>query len=80
MDFPDGGAVLDLDVAWIHGSEAPKYNTDPDIQVHAADQHTDETPLELTTQHLEEVQRTLAGHDRQRDRCVLPQMIITPAG
>lgn len=38
--FPDGGAVPDLDVAWIHGSEAAKYNTDPDIQVHACDEHT----------------------------------------
>jgi hydroxyacylglutathione hydrolase len=38
--FPDGGAVLNLDVAWIHGSEAAKYNTDPDIQVHACDEHT----------------------------------------
>jgi hypothetical protein len=38
--FPDGGVVLDLDVAWIHGSEAAKYNTDPDIQVHACDEHT----------------------------------------
>jgi glyoxylase-like metal-dependent hydrolase (beta-lactamase superfamily II) len=40
ITFPDGGAVLDLDVAWIHGSEAAKYNTDPDIQVHACDEHT----------------------------------------
>ena len=38
--FPTGAAVLDLDVAWIHGSEAAKYNTDPDIQVHACDEHT----------------------------------------
>jgi len=38
--FPAGGAVPDLDVAWIHGSEAAKYNTDPDIQVHACDEHT----------------------------------------
>lgn len=38
--FPDGGAVPDLAVAWIHGSEAAKYNTDPDIQVHACDEHT----------------------------------------
>lgn len=38
--FPDGGGVPDLDVAWIHGSEAAKYNTDPDIQVHACDEHT----------------------------------------
>jgi hydroxyacylglutathione hydrolase len=30
----------DLDVGWIHGSEAAKYNTDPDIQVHACDEHT----------------------------------------
>src|SRR5437762_12827993 len=38
--FPAGGAVPDLDVAWIHGSEAAKYNTDPAIQVHAYDEHT----------------------------------------
>jgi hydroxyacylglutathione hydrolase len=38
--FPDGAATQDLDVAWIHGSEAAKYNTDPDIQVHAYDEHT----------------------------------------
>jgi glyoxylase-like metal-dependent hydrolase (beta-lactamase superfamily II) len=38
--FPDGGAVPNLDVAWIHGSEAAKYNTDPDVQVHAYDKHT----------------------------------------
>ena len=25
MDFPDGGAVLDLDVACMHGSAAAKY-------------------------------------------------------
>ena len=30
----------DLDVAWIHGSESAKHNTDPDIQVHAYDEHT----------------------------------------
>jgi glyoxylase-like metal-dependent hydrolase (beta-lactamase superfamily II) len=33
-------AALNLDVAWIHGSEAAKYNTDPDIQVHACDEDT----------------------------------------
>jgi hydroxyacylglutathione hydrolase len=38
--FPDGGAVPNLDVRWIHGSEAAKYNRDPDIQVHACDEHT----------------------------------------
>jgi glyoxylase-like metal-dependent hydrolase (beta-lactamase superfamily II) len=38
--FADGAAVLDLDVTWIHGSETPKYDTDPDIQVHACDEHT----------------------------------------
>jgi hydroxyacylglutathione hydrolase len=38
--FPAGGTVPDLDVTWIHGSEAAKYNTDPDIQVHACDEHT----------------------------------------
>src|SRR5580693_2590664 len=40
IGFPDGPAAIDLDVAWIHGSEAAKYNTDPDIQVHACDEHT----------------------------------------
>ena len=30
----------DLDVSWIHGSESAKHNTDPDIQVHAYDEHT----------------------------------------
>jgi hydroxyacylglutathione hydrolase len=38
--FPDGAANLNLDVGWIHGSEAAKYNTDPDIQVYACDEHT----------------------------------------
>jgi glyoxylase-like metal-dependent hydrolase (beta-lactamase superfamily II) len=40
IDFSDGTAVIDLDVRWIHGSESPKYNTDPDIQVHRAEEHT----------------------------------------
>jgi glyoxylase-like metal-dependent hydrolase (beta-lactamase superfamily II) len=40
INFPDGAAVANLDVAWIHGSEAAKYNTDPDIQIHAVDEHT----------------------------------------
>ena len=40
IGFGDGAAVVNLDVAWIHGSEAAKYNTDPDIQVHACDEHT----------------------------------------
>ncbi|MBG0831375.1 MBL fold metallo-hydrolase [Planomonospora sp. ID67723] len=29
-----------LDVCWIHGSPSAKHNTDPDIQVHAYDEHT----------------------------------------
>ncbi|MEO0491135.1 MAG: hydrolase glyoxylase, partial [Cyanobacteria bacterium J06659_2] len=29
-----------LDVRWIHGSVSPKHNTDPDIQVHAYNEHT----------------------------------------
>ena len=40
INFADGAGVPNLDVAWIHGSEAAKYNTDPDIQVHACDEHT----------------------------------------
>jgi len=38
--FPAAAATLNLDVAWIHGSQAAKYNTDPDIQVHACDENT----------------------------------------
>jgi len=38
--FAAGGAHLDLNVSWIHGSPAPKYNIDPDIAVHACDEHT----------------------------------------
>jgi hydroxyacylglutathione hydrolase len=40
----------------------------------------DEPPLELTTDHLEQIQATLKAHDYQPDRYVLPQMIITPVG
>ena len=40
VGFPDGAGAANLDVSWIHGSEAAKYNTDPDIQVHAYDEHT----------------------------------------
>jgi glyoxylase-like metal-dependent hydrolase (beta-lactamase superfamily II) len=40
IEFPDGAGAVDLDVAWIHGSAAAKYNTDPDIQVHACNEHT----------------------------------------
>ncbi|WP_251096500.1 MBL fold metallo-hydrolase [Streptomyces sp. Caat 7-52] len=29
-----------LDAGWIHGSPSAKHNTDPDIQVHAYDEHT----------------------------------------
>lgn len=40
IKFSDGAAVANLDVTWIHGSEAAKYNADPDIQIHAVDEHT----------------------------------------
>ncbi len=40
IEFPDGAASPNLHVTWIHGSDVPKYNTDPDIQVHASDEHT----------------------------------------
>jgi hydroxyacylglutathione hydrolase len=40
IDFCDLSAPADLNVAWIHGSAAAKYNTDPDIQVHAYNEHT----------------------------------------
>jgi glyoxylase-like metal-dependent hydrolase (beta-lactamase superfamily II) len=40
LDFADGSAVPDLGVVWIHGSESAKHNADPDIQVHAYDEHT----------------------------------------
>ena len=40
----------------------------------------DEPPLQLTTEHLEQVQATLKAHNLQPGRYVLPQMIITPVG
>jgi glyoxylase-like metal-dependent hydrolase (beta-lactamase superfamily II) len=40
LSFADGTGAIDLDVAWIHGSESAEQNTDPDIQVHALDEHT----------------------------------------
>ena len=40
IGFGDGAGMVNLGVAWIHGSQAAKYNTDPDIQVHACDEHT----------------------------------------
>src|SRR5436305_5854393 len=40
IGFSPGAGVPDLDVRWIHGSAAAKYNTDPDIQVHACDENT----------------------------------------
>lgn len=36
----DGPALGSLNVAWIHGSVSPKHNTDPDIQIHAYNEHT----------------------------------------
>ncbi|MFE1880288.1 MBL fold metallo-hydrolase [Streptomyces diastatochromogenes] len=33
-------AARPLDVRWIHGSPSAKHDTDPDIQVHAYDEHT----------------------------------------
>ncbi|MET9654825.1 MBL fold metallo-hydrolase [Streptomyces sp. NPDC006460] len=41
IDFADAPArPRPLDVRWIHGSPSAKHNTDPDIQVHAYDEHT----------------------------------------
>ncbi|AXJ08606.1 MBL fold metallo-hydrolase [Arthrobacter sp. PM3] len=41
IDFTAGTPRTgDLNVAWIHGSESAKHNTDPDIQVHAYNEHT----------------------------------------
>ena len=39
FDLP-GAAPGSLDVQWIHGSVSAKHNTDPDIQVHAYNEHT----------------------------------------
>jgi hydroxyacylglutathione hydrolase len=38
----------------------------------------DEPPLQLTTDHLAQIQDTLKSHDLHQDRYVLPQVIITP--
>lgn len=41
VDFTSGvPRPGDLEVAWIHGSESAMHNTDPEIQVHAYDDHT----------------------------------------
>jgi len=41
IDFSAGTPRAgNLDVTWIHGSESAKHNTDPEIQVHAYDEHT----------------------------------------
>jgi hydroxyacylglutathione hydrolase len=41
IDFISGVPVPgSLDVRWIHGSPSAKHNTDPDIQVHAYNEHT----------------------------------------
>lgn len=41
IDFTSGvSRPGGLNVSWIHGSESAKHNTDPDIQVHAYDEHT----------------------------------------
>jgi hypothetical protein len=40
----------------------------------------DEPPLQLTTDHLAQIQDTLQSHDFKPDRYVLPQVIITPVG
>lgn len=41
IDFTSGvPRPGDLNVSWIHGSESAKHNTDPEIQVHAYDEHT----------------------------------------
>jgi hydroxyacylglutathione hydrolase len=41
IDFTSGTPVPgSLAVRWIHGSPSAKHNTDPDIQVHAYDEHT----------------------------------------
>jgi hydroxyacylglutathione hydrolase len=39
IDFSSTGAGS-LTVSWHHGSISPKHNTDPDIQVHAYNEHT----------------------------------------
>ena len=38
----------------------------------------DETPLELTADHLTQIKSTLKAHNFQPGRYVLPEMIITP--
>ena len=40
----------------------------------------DEPPLQLTADHLAQIQDTLTSHDLKADRYVLPQVIITPLG
>lgn len=63
-EFRDGTAVANLDVEWIHGSPAPKFNTDPDIQVHACDEHTYVLRQNMTVSWEAPFMFLLFGHDR----------------
>lgn len=63
-EFRDGAAAANLDVAWIHGSPAPKYNTDPDIQVHAYDEHTYVLRQNMAVSWEAPFMFLLFGHDR----------------
>jgi glyoxylase-like metal-dependent hydrolase (beta-lactamase superfamily II) len=62
--FRDGAAVGNLDITWIHGSPAPKYNTDPDIQVHAYDEHTHVLRQNMTVNWEAPFMFLLFGRDR----------------
>jgi hydroxyacylglutathione hydrolase len=67
-------------VSWLLGCHI-EMSTKPGVDYPVGwNYQPDESPLELTTEQLREIQRTLRSHDNQPGRYVLPQMIITPVG
>lgn len=54
--------------------------TTPGVDYPAGSYQPDEPPLQLTADHLAQIQNTLTSHDLKPDRYVLPQVIITPVG
>jgi glyoxylase-like metal-dependent hydrolase (beta-lactamase superfamily II) len=53
-----------LDVKWIHGSVSPKHNTDPDIQVHAYNEHTIILRQNMAVHHEAPFMFLLFGNER----------------
>lgn len=60
----DNAAPGSLDVQWNHGSVSPKHNTDPDIQVHAYNEHTYILRQNIAVNHEAPFMFLLFGNER----------------